>query len=261
MTDSDICGPDDRVARHYRALLAANYTWMLGGDIEATARDQQAILQSLVTPAGGAPRGVAVDLGCGSGAQTLALADLGYDPVLAVDTDPTLLAELGTHTSARPAVRTMEGDAVTTAADLEAGSVAVCVCMGDTLLHLRSATAVTEMFANVARALRPGGALLLSYRSLVDQRRGTDRFIPVRSDADRVMVCFLDFTDPDTVEVHDIVHARTANGWTMTASSYPKLRLSPAWITAQLTVAGLEVDHHEQGPSGMWRSLARRPAA
>ncbi len=53
MTDSDICGPDDRVARHYRALLAANYTWMLGGDIEATARDQQATLQSLVTPASG----------------------------------------------------------------------------------------------------------------------------------------------------------------------------------------------------------------
>jgi SAM-dependent methyltransferase len=262
MTDSSTSvtsGPDNRVAQHYRTLLAAHYTWMLGGDIEATARDQKTLLNDLLLSSGAARRGVAVDLGCGPGAQTLALADLGYDPVIAVDTDPTLLAELDTHADNRPAIRTAEGGAVAAAVDLEPGSVAVAVCMGDTLLHLSSADAVTDMFTAVARALQPGGALLLTYRALVDELHGTDRFIPVRSDPDRVMLCFLEFASPDVVEVHDVVHTRTPNGWTMTASSYPKLRLSPSWVTDQLTAAGLEVGHHEQSPSGMWHTLGRRP--
>ncbi len=62
-------GAGGRVAEHYRTLLAANYTWMLGGDIEATARVQKALLQGLLPSAGAARRGVAVDLGCGSGGR------------------------------------------------------------------------------------------------------------------------------------------------------------------------------------------------
>ncbi len=115
------------------------------------------------------------------------------------------------------------------------------------------------MFTGVARALQPGGALLLTYRALVDELHGTDRFIPVRSDPDRVMLCFLEFTSPDAVEVHDVVHTRTPDGWTMTASSYPKLRLSADWVAEQLTTADLRIGHHTQGPSGMWRTIGRRP--
>jgi len=124
-------GAGGRVAEHYRTLLAANYTWMLGGDIEATTRPEG-------PPPGPAPvgrRGSARGGGRSGlwvGGQTLALADLGYDSVIAVDTDPILLAELATHTGDRPAVRTVEGDAVDGAADLEPGSVAVAVCIGDT---------------------------------------------------------------------------------------------------------------------------------
>lgn len=99
---------------------------------------------------------------------------------------------------------------------------------------------------------------MLTYRSLVDELCGTDRFIPIRADQDKVMVCFLEFAHPASVEVHDIVHTRTSEGWTMTASSYPKLRLSPGWVVDHLQAAGLEIDRHEQGQSGMWRTLARR---
>jgi len=252
-------GPGGRVVEHYRSLLAANYTWMLGGDIEATARDQRTVLDGLLPSSDGA-RGVALDLGCGSGAQTLALADLGYDPVLAVDTDATLLAELTTHTADRSAVRTVQADAVAMTAALDAGSVATAVCMGDTLLHLPSTDAVTDMVRGVARALAPGGTLLLTYRSLADELHGTDRFLPVRSDPDRIMLCFLEFTGPDSVEVHDVIHTHTPDrGWTMTTSSYPKLRLTSDWVAEQLAAAGLDIDHHTQGPSGMWLTVGRRP--
>ncbi|HSK58133.1 MAG TPA: class I SAM-dependent methyltransferase [Actinomycetospora sp.] len=256
-TDAD---PSERVIDHYQRLLAANYTWMLGGDIERTAADQRDLLAGLLPPSHGA-RGTAVDLGSGSGAQSLALADLDYNPVLAVDTDSHLLAELRVHAAGRPAVRTWEADALTAVAELDRGSVAVAVCMGDTLLHLASPAAVDELFVQVGRVLQPGGVVVMTYRDLTGDLHGTDRFIPVRSDDEKIMMCFLDVADPDVVEVHDIVHTRTDRGWVMTASSYPKLRLAPAWVHDELYASGLEVVHHEPGPTGMWRTVARAAAS
>jgi SAM-dependent methyltransferase len=246
----------ERVTGHYRRLLAAHYTWMLGGDIERVAADQRELLTGLL-PAAPGERGPAVDLGSGSGAQSLALADLGHGPVLAVDTDPTLLAELRRHAADRLAVRTRESDALAALADLDPGSQAVIVCMGDTLLHLASPAAVDALFVGVARALRPGGTVVLTYRDLTPDLRGTDRFIPVRDDDEKILVCFLDVARPDVVEVHDIVHTRTAGGWVTTVSSYPKLRLAPDRVRDRLGAAGLEVVHHERGPSGVWRTAAR----
>lgn len=255
-TSSDLGDVDDRVVGHYRRLLAANYTWMLGGDIESTAAGQRELLAEGLA---GGPRGLAVDLGCGSGAQTLALADLDYAPVLAVDTEPTLLVELRAHTAARPAVETREGDALAVAEGLAPDSVAAAVCMGDTLLHLPSPAAVSALVVALAAALRPGGAVVLTYRDLTTRVEGTDRFIPVRSDDQQIMTCFLDDTDPEIVEIYDIIHSRTDEGWTMAVSSYPKLRLAAAWVRDQLVHAGLEIATHERRPNGMWHTLARRP--
>ncbi|GAA4918429.1 methyltransferase family protein [Actinomycetospora succinea] len=246
-----------RVTGHYERLLAAHYTSMLGGDIERAAEGQQDLLAGVLPPRDG-ESGVAMDLGCGSGAQTLALADLGFDTVLAVDPDPTLLAELRDHAADRPAVRTRETDAVTALAELEPDSVAVIVCMGDTLLHLASAQEVETLVAGAARALRPGGTVVLTYRDLAGDLRGTERFIPVRSTDDKIMTCFLDVVRPDVVEVHDVVHTRTDGGWVMDVSSYPKLRLAPAGIRDRLAAAGLEVVQHEPGARGLWCTAARR---
>ncbi|PSK95350.1 methyltransferase family protein [Murinocardiopsis flavida] len=246
------------VDRHYQQLLAANYTWMLGGDIEQTARDQRVLLESLLDGPAHANGGSAVDLGCGSGGQTLALADMGYGPVFAVDTDESLLAELRTHTTERTTVETVHDDAVNALTTFAPRTLDLAVCMGDTLLHLPGRTAVTALFDHTARALRPGGRLVLTYRDLTRPLQGTDRVIPVRSTESKIMLCFLDFSAEDTVEVHDIIYTRGDNGWTITTSSYPKLRIAPQWVTDQLAAAGFIVDHHQQDDSGLWHTVAQR---
>ncbi len=130
---------------HYDDLLAEHYTWMLGDDIEQTARAQRALLEQLgIRPGAHAGGSTAVDVGCGSGAQTLALADMGFDTVLAVDSNEALLAELAGHAARRPAVRTVHGDAVDALAELAPGGVDVVACMGDTLLHLPPPSLLVE---------------------------------------------------------------------------------------------------------------------
>lgn len=246
----------DRVADHYRVLLAANLTWMLGDDIESTAADQGALLAALLGEAAGT--GPALDLGCGSGAQSLALADRGHDPVVAVDPDPTLLAELARHAAGRPAIRPTAGDAVAVTASLADASVTLAVCMGDSLVHLPSVDAVDALLADLGRVVAPGGAVALTYRDMTAELHGTDRFVPVRSDRDRLLLCFLEASGPDTVEVHDVLQTRSGETWSTIISSYPKLRLAHERVAGRLRDAGLEVTVHQLGPNGMWQTVARR---
>lgn len=243
------------VTDHYDNLLAEHYTWMLGGDIETTAASQAELLSGLGLVARPEEEAVAVDLGCGPGPQTLALARLGFTSVTAVDTSAALLDELLEHagrSGAAQAVRPVHGDIRGALPRLTApGSVAAVVCMGDTLLHLPARADVRELVADVAKALRPGGSFVATYRDLTRELHGPDRFIPVRSTADRILTCFLDYLDEDTVAVHDLLHTRRDGAWDLQTSSYPKLRLSPQWLTAQCQAVGLDVRRDEVGPRGL----------
>ena len=83
---------------------------------------------------------------------------------------------------------------------------------------------------------------MLTFRDYVGAtRRGTERFIPVRSDADRILTCCLDF-GVDRVTVTDIVHERHGDRWTFRASDYEKLRLAPDRVRDRLESSGLVVE-------------------
>lgn len=222
------------VHEHYAQLLAQHYLWM-NGDFDAkVAADRQFFDALDLPPRAGA---LAVDLGCGPGYQSLALAQAGYR-VLAVDTSAALLAELGRHAGAWP-IGQVEGDLL----DFEAAcdeAPALCVCMGDTLSHLPSVEAVAALFQAVARALVAGGALVLTYRDLTVELKDADRFLPVRSDTDTVFTCFLEY-EAEQVKVHDVVYTRGEGGWTLHKSWYRKLRLGKTRVIAMLEQAGLQV--------------------
>lgn len=243
---------------HYDQFLAAHYTWMFGAPYAALVDEQVDLLRQagVAEPIG---TGVAVDLGCGSGFQSVALARLGYPAVLAVDSSAKLLAELRDHAERHPAIRTVHGDLSQVAADLGADTVELAVCMGDTLTHLPDLASVTRLFTDLHTALAPGGRLVLTFRDLTAPLTGTDRFIPVHADTDTILTCFLEY-EPDTVTVHDLLHRRTTQpAWTLSTNSYRKLRLAPEWVTDELAAAGFTAVQRASAPRRMTLVTATRP--
>lgn len=250
-------------ADHYERLLARNYTWMLGGDLAALAVDEAEYLSGLVTAPDGNAGGTAVDLGCGPGPQSLALARLGYTRVLAVDTSAELLAELAGAADGDPVIEPVRADLRTALPRLVAhGEADLIVCMGDTLPHLPAMDDVPALLADCATALAAGGRLVITYRDLTRPRTGTDRFFLVRGTEDRVLSCFLEY-DGDVVHVHDVLTTREAGMWTQQVSTYPKLRVAADRLAEQCAKAGLTVERSETGPRGMHllTAVKRGPAA
>jgi SAM-dependent methyltransferase len=240
--------------RHYDELLAARYSWMVGVPFEEKAAEQKALLEELGLKEG--RRGAAIDLGAGPGYQSAALADLGYAPVIAVDTSRALLDELLARKGAR-AVETVLDDMCAFLARRAPASAGAIVCMGDALTHLPSHADMSGLLASAAAALAPGGKLILTFRDMSEPLAGLDRFIPVQSDAGRVMVCFLEY-EPKTVVVHDLIHERSDAGWTMRKSCYRKLRISSGDVARQIEDAGLTVDVN-RAAGRMWVIGASKP--
>jgi SAM-dependent methyltransferase len=225
------------VGDHYQRLLADCYSWMFG-DFDARAARERAFLDqhSVRAPAKDA---IAVDLGAGSGHQSVALARLGWR-VRAIDTSARLLEELRQRAAGLDVVA-IQDDLTRFARHLD-GPAGAIICMGDSHTHLPSAEAVRRLLADARAALTRGGALVLTYRDLSRALEGADRFIPVRADDDRILTCFLDYL-PEVVRVHDLLYTRTPDGWRLDKSWYPKLRLAQADVEHWLTEAGFTLAH------------------
>lgn len=229
------------VSQHYDSLLAEHYDWMFGIPFEAKAAEQRKLLEE----AGARPTsgGSAIDLGCGSGFQSVALNDLGYH-VLALDSNEKLVGDLIGRSRAR-AIRAIQGDLRELGSFADPASADLVVCMGDTLTHLSHREEVSRLFHSVASALKPSGLFVITYRDLAaSELVGLDRFLPVRSDETRIMTCFLEYEGPDTVVVNDLVYVRSPGGqWALRKSAYRKLRLAVAWVRDELAAAGMSVTY------------------
>lgn len=238
------------VHEHYRHHLGRVYGWMIGdfGDaVEAARGDLRAA--GLVSGAGR----IAVDLGAGLGTHAIALAEAGY-AVTAIDSCEELLNQLRLHGDTR--ITCVDDDLM--GWRRHAANAEVVLCMGDTLTHLPSHESVSELFETIAGGLGPGGVFLATFRDYSSGiLPGVIRFIPVRTEHNRIMTCVLAYGH-STVTVHDVIHERTETGWTRDASSYSKLRLSPEWARKTLEGLGL-VAMLEAGAKGMVRLIASRP--
>jgi len=234
----------NEVADHYRQLLAPIYLWMAGGADNALIQGAADLALLGVTPTSGTP---AVDLGAGFGMHSIPLARLGYR-VTAVDSSALLLQQLR-ELGGGLAIRAIEGDLLEFEPEPTA-SPALVLCMGDTLTHLANAAVVGRLCSRVARLMATGGRFVTTFRDYTLPASGNARFIPVRSDADRIQTCFLE-EHGQYMLVHDIVHERQQDGaWRLRVGHYPKLRLDPGQVVQFLEHAGLRA-HRQAGPRGL----------
>jgi 2-polyprenyl-3-methyl-5-hydroxy-6-metoxy-1,4-benzoquinol methylase len=236
------------VADHYRSHLAPVYTWMSGGFDTAIARGETEIGAVLPDLSQGSR---AVDLGCGFGMHSIPLARRGC-AVLALDSSSYLVEQLKAHAGTLP-ITAAEDDLLAFQRYLD-GPADVILCMGDTLTHLPDRDAASQLFTLAAASLRSGGTFVATFRDYTQALVGSGRFIPVKSDAERILTCFLEYA-ADHVDVHDVLHERHGEAWQLRVSTYRKLRLDPQWISVSLRDRGFSV-RTESGLAGMLRIIA-----
>ena len=235
------------VSEHYANLLGPVYSWMLGGAEAAFALGESDLAPLLPVA------GFAVDLGAGFGMHAIPLARAGWR-VLAIDSSSQLLSELQASAAGLP-VQVHCDELLAFAQRLSPGERPdLVICMGDTLTHLSSLGSITELSLSVASCLARGGRFIATFRDYTRLPSGTARFIPVRSDQHRILMCFLEECG-DHVQVHDVLHERVSDSWATKVSSYQKLRLRPETVAEIFAAAGLR-SRLEPGPRGMVRLVA-----
>ena len=238
------------VEEHYEKLLARHYSWMRG-DFDSKVRESLAFFEETgVSPRSG---GKALDLGCGSGFQSIPLADLGFS-VLSVDTSGVLLDELRKRAEDRE-IQAVLGDIRDPGVYTAEGPFEAALCMGDTLTHLGTTGEVEALLCDVRGAMEQVGTLILEFRDYTEELKGADRAIPVRMEDDRIMATFLEY-EAGRVNVHDIVFEKGAQGWEAKKSAYQKLRLGAEEVAGLLERAGFRIVSRGEG-GGFVRIVAR----
>lgn len=138
-------------------------------------------------------QGLAIDLGAGSGFQSIPLAELGFS-VVAVDFCEALLSELRDRAGNLP-IRTIHDNILNFSKYVEE-QAQVVVCMGDTLTHLESLDSVQSLLLSVEAVLAIDGKFILTFRDYVSvEPQGAQRFIPVQSDESTILTCFLEYRE------------------------------------------------------------------
>jgi SAM-dependent methyltransferase len=224
------------VQEHYKKLLAPYYSWIQGGAEQQLRAFRVFFAKHGVRPGAG---GVALDLGAGSGFQSIPLAELGFQ-VIAIDISRELLNEL-LQSAGGLSIVAIQDDLLSFARH-SPPQAELIVCMGDTLTHLHTLQDVQRLIARVKNTLTGGGRLFLDFRDMSVAAQDLDRFIAVRNDKNRIFTCFLEY-EKKHVRVHDLLYERSGDQWALRKSFFRKLRISADWLQWQIEKAGLSIDH------------------
>lgn len=184
---------------------------------------------------------VAIDLGCGNGIQSIALAKLGFN-VIAIDFNQQLLSELHKHIDNLP-ITIHETDILNFEDRIENQVELIC-CMGDTISHFSSVEEIRMIIKTIYSKLTDSGKVVLSFRDYSVALNGENRFIPVKSDDHQILTCFLEYSD-DKVNVTDLLYVKENGKWIQKVSSYQKVRTSESKLKEILFTQGFKIESCE----------------
>jgi SAM-dependent methyltransferase len=221
------------IKEHYDNHLAFFYSWMVG-DFEKVSNEELKFFETNGTIP--IQNKKAVDFGAGHGVHSVALAKLGFK-VSAVDFNSQLLGELKKNKKELE-IDVIEADISKFSETIQ--DVELCLCMGDTIAHFESKEKLQKFFENIFRSLLTKGKFIISFRDYSSPLEGANRFIPVKSDDNRILTCFLEYYDT-YIHVNDILHEKVEGRWKQTVSYYKKIRLNKLMIEEILIRLGYKL--------------------
>lgn len=128
-----------------------------------------------------APSRRVLDLGCGTGEHARFLATKGFS-VVGIDSSESMLAK-AREAPGLENVEFVAGD-IANVATLTGGSFGAALCLGNTLPHLKDASALTRMLEGLRARLLPRGPIViqvLNYEKIFQQKQ---RFLPLNFKVD-----------------------------------------------------------------------------
>lgn len=222
------------IREHYDNFLGAVYSWTKGDFYDCVKKCEQYFIENGINSKNNQ---LAIDLGCGNGTQSVALAKRGYK-VISVDFNKQLLIELYQNKGELP-ILIVENSIFTYLSNIQDLMPEVIVCMGDTLSLFSTFDELKKLFATCYNMLTPGGKFIISFRDYSNPLNGNSRFVTVRSDEYRIFSCFLEYFET-AVGVTDILYEFNNGRWTQLVSSYKKLRITAHDIQQWLNDSGFK---------------------
>lgn len=222
------------VKEHYDNHLGNFYSWYSGDfDINKDAF-RTFCIENDIHPFDSK---IAIDLGAGNGIQTIALAELGFQ-VTAIDFNDQLISELKSRIGNLPVK--VYNDDILFVRKYSIPQPQLIICCGDTLTHLGSVAEIRELIKDIYDVLLPNGKIVLTFRDYSKELTDTKRFIPVKSDSQKILTCFIEYF-PDKIRVTDLLHEYENNRWVQKVGSYYKTRLSMDEALSSMEDSGFKI--------------------
>ncbi|WP_299249043.1 class I SAM-dependent methyltransferase [uncultured Aquimarina sp.] len=238
------------VKEHYDKHLADFYSWMVGNFDKEKESFKNFCIHQEIKPN---KTGVAIDLGAGNGIQSIALGEIGYK-VKAVDFNDKLLQELKDKTD-ELAIELIKGD-IRDVRTIFNSLVDLIICCGDTISHLETFEQLDMLIQDCFNLLDDNGYLILTFRDYSFELIDTQRFIPVKSDENRILTCVIDYFD-DKISVTDLLYEKQDGIWVQKISSYDKLRIRTEYVIDKAEKIGFTIIKNEN-KNGMIHLILRK---
>ena len=219
----------------------ADYYHLIFEDWDASMRRQGAALAKLLPP----PEevGLILDVACGIGTQSLALAAIGYS-VEGSDISAVEIARAQREAASRGLKCSFRVDDMRTLKTASAGRYGAIIAMDNALPHLDSDDDILATFAAMRSSLRPGGKVLVSVRDYARHLQERHTCMPPVFYSDngqrRIVFQVWDWIDERRYVVHLYVTQETVDGWTVHHFAGKYRAVAPEEIVRLANQAGFQ---------------------